>query len=192
MKQILLAILFLFIANLLFSQKSDFIVLKKRNGRTLKTYYPGAFISALTVTNFPINGYIKAIRNDSLIIQQEELHLVSAKEGMGTEVDTVRYTIGIDYHYIKEFNYQRSYTWGGKRGFLRVAVPKIMIIGGAGFVALELVNTAYRHEKLNDSKKLRALGIAAGVAVTGWLIEEAKKSAKKVGKKYNVFYVKAV
>jgi hypothetical protein len=191
MKQIVLIILTVFTASHVFAQQSDFIVLKKKNNRTLRTYYPGAFISAETYTGFPINGYIVAIRNDSIIWRQEELRLMQSKEGMGTEIDTFVYTIGIPYTNISQFNYGRNYSWGGKKGFVQVYVPKIMILGGVGFIVLELVNTAYRHEKLNDSKKLTSLAIAAGVALTGWLIEQSKERNKKVGKKYKVVYVKA-
>lgn len=191
MKQILLLILFAFLSNLVFPQQSDFIVLKKKNNRTLRTYYPGAFISAVTYSGFEINGYITAIRNDSLIIRQEEKRLMEAKNGMGTEVDTLIFTFGLEYTQIKQWNYTRNYTWGGKKGFIQVYVPKIMMIGGAGFVALELINTAYRGDSLDDPDRLRALGIAAGVAVVGWLIDKRKDRAKKVGKKYKVVYIKA-
>lgn len=189
MKQILLFISFLLVANLLFSQQSDFIVLKKKNNRTLRTYYPGAFISAVTVSEFPINGFIVAIRNDSLIIRQEERKLMQTDFGM--ELDTLVYTIAIDYRQIKQFNYTRAYSWGGRRGFVQVALPKIMLLGGAGFVVLESVNTIYRGESFNDDKKLVALGVAAGIAATGWMIERTKARNKKVGKKYKVVYVKA-
>lgn len=189
MKPTLLLILFFFSTNLLFSQQSDFIVLKKKNNRTLRTYYPGAFISAVTVSNFPINGYITAIRNDSLIIRQEERQLMPTD--FGSEVDTFVYTIAVDYRQIKQFNYTRAYTWGGRRGFVQVAVPKIMILGGAGFVVLETVNTIYRGESFDDDKKLIALGVAAGIAAAGWFIEHTKARNKKVGKKYKVVYIKA-
>jgi hypothetical protein len=191
MKQIVLFISCLFIVDLAFSQQSDFLVLKKRNNRTLKTYYPGAFISATTYTGFPINGYIIAIRNDSLIIRQEELKLMPSETGMGTEADTLIYTFGILYTNIKSFHYTRNYTWGGKKGFVQVALPKIMMLGGAGFIVVESVNTIYRKESFNDSKKLQALAIAAAIAGAGYLIEQSKERAKIVGKKYKVVYVKA-
>lgn len=191
MKPIILLISCVLIANLVYSQQSDFIVLKKKNNRTLRTYYPGAFISAETYAGFPINGFILAIRNDSIICRQEELQLMQAKEGMGTVVDTFRYTIGIPYDHIAKFNYTRNYTWGGKRGFAQVVLPKLMMIGGVGFVALELVNTAYRKESLNEGNKLQSMGIALGVAAAGWIISERKERNLKVGKKFKVVYVKA-
>jgi hypothetical protein len=58
MKQAVLLILLVSIAEVTLSQSSDFIVIKKHNNRTLMTYYPGAFISAITHNGFSINGFI--------------------------------------------------------------------------------------------------------------------------------------
>jgi hypothetical protein len=188
MKSCLLFILLLSFTQYTFSQQSDFIVLKKRNNRTVKTYYPGAFISASTYNGFNINGFIKDIRNDSLIILQEERRLMATD--FGSVVDTFSYTIGIDYREIERFNYTSQYTWGRKRGFTQIVLPKLMMIGGAGFIALELINTAYRNDSLTDSKKLLSLGIAAGVAAAGYTISRLQNRNNKAGKKYKVVYVK--
>lgn len=188
MKSILLFIGFLlFTGSVAWSQQSDYILLKKRNNRTLKTYYEGSFISAETYSGFPINGYIKAIRNDSILIRQEVMQLVPTN--FGTTLDTVAYMIGLDYRQIKIFNYQKKYTWNRKKGFVQVALPIMMEIGGLGFIVLELVNTAYRNDSLKDQKKLMSLGIAAGVAATGFLITKLHKSSNKAGGKYKVVYV---
>src|ERR1044072_208831 len=112
MKQTILFILLLAITQVTLSQTSDFVVLKKRNNRTLKTYYPGAFLSAHTYNGFFINGFIKEIRHDSLIILQQETRLVGTE--FGSAVDTVSYTLGVDYREIKTFHYT-GYTWGRKR-----------------------------------------------------------------------------
>lgn len=188
MKKTLLFILTLFITVLAFSQQSDYIVLKKRNNRTLKTYYPGAFISAETYSGFPINGFIKDIRNDSIILRQEETRLFATE--FGSVLDTLAYTLSVDYHQIKKFHYTSRYTWGRKKGFATVTLPVIMMIGGAGFVVLELANTAYRNDKLGDQKKMFSLGIATAVAATGFLIKELSKNNEKVGGKYKVVYVR--
>jgi hypothetical protein len=188
MKQTLLFILLLSITKVTLSQKSDFIVLKKRNNRTLKTYYPGEFISAVTYNGFPINGYIKDIRNDSVIILQQQRELVSA--GFGSELDTVSYVLGIDYHDIKAFHYTSQYTWGRKRGFAQISIPKLMMAGGAGFIILELVNTAYRNESINANNKLASLGIAAGIAAAGFAITRIQKHRDQAGINYKVLYIK--
>lgn len=188
MKQALLFILLVSLTEVTLSQTSDFIVLKKHNGRTLKTYYPGAFISALTYNGFSINGYIKDIRNDSVIILQQTRQLVGTE--FGTTLDTVAYTMGVDYHEIKTFHYTSQYTWGRKRGFAEVTIPRLMKLGGLGFLVLELVNTAYRKESISEDNKLVPLGIAAGIAATGFAISYFQNKADKAGGKYKVVYVK--
>jgi len=188
MKQILLFILLLSTANVALSQKSDFIVLKKRNNRTLKTYYPGEFISAVTYNGFPINGFIKDIRHDSVIILQQARQLQATE--FGTELDTASYILGVDYRDIKSFHYTSQYTWGRKRGFAEVTLPRLMMLGGTGFIVLELVNTAYRNESINANNKLASLGIAAGVAAVGLAITRFQKHSDKAGGKYKVLYIK--
>lgn len=184
----LLFICLLLFGGTAFAQQADFIVLKKKNNRTLKTYYAGSFISAVTYGGFTINGWIKDIRNDSIIIRQEELR--QFQQEFGLVLDTLVYTIVVDYREIKQWNYTKGYTWGGRKGFVQVAVPKILMIGGAGFMVLELVNTAYRKESLNEGNKLTSLAIAGGVALAGIGMEALQNRNKKAGKKYKVVYVK--
>jgi hypothetical protein len=188
MKQTILFILLLAITKVTFSQTSDFIVLKKRNNRTIKTYYPGAFISAHTYNGFAVNGFIKEIRNDSLIVLQQETRLVGTE--FGSAVDTASYTIGVDYHEIKTFHYTGDYSWGRKRGFAEISLPKLMKIGGIGFIVLELVNSTYRKESLSENNKVVPLAIAAGVAATGFAITYFQNKSDKAGGKYKVVYVK--
>jgi hypothetical protein len=188
MKQALLFILLVSIAEATLSQSSDFIVLKKRNNRTLKTYYPGEFISAVTYNGFAINGFIKDIRHDSIIILQHERRLIPTE--FGSTLDTVSYAFGIDYHNIKTFHFTSQYTWGRKRGFSSVTIPALMKLGGVGFLVLELVNTGYRKESITANNKLLPLGIAAGVAATGFAITYFQNKSDKAGGKYKVVYVK--
>jgi hypothetical protein len=188
MKQALLFILLISLAEVTLSQTSDFIVLKKRNNRTLKTYSSGAFISAITYNGFAINGFIKEIRHDSIILLQQERKLVPTD--FGATLDTVSYTIGIDYHNIKTFHFTSQYTWGRKRGFAEITIPRLMKVGGIGFLILELVNTGYRKESISANNKILSLGIAAGVAATGFAITYFQNRSDKAGGKYKVVYVK--
>ncbi|WP_315819036.1 hypothetical protein [Paraflavitalea speifideaquila] len=190
MKTTVLLITVLFSSLLSYTQQSDFIVLKKWNNRTIKTFYPGAFISAQTHQGYNINGFITDIRNDSLFIRQEETRLRGTE--FGTELDTVRFAIGIDYREISRFNYSGKYQWGGrKKGFAQIVVPKIMMVAGVGYIILETVNTIYRKESFNDDGKLVTLGVAAAVAVAGYLWEHTRAKRDKAGGKYKVVYIKA-
>lgn len=188
MKTTVLLITVLFGSLLSFSQQSDFIVLKKRNNRTIKTFYNGSFISAETHNGFRINGFISDIRNDSVFIRQEETRLQGTE--FGSQLDTIKFSIGIDYREIKRFNYTKNFKWGGKKGFVEVALPKIMMIAGAGYILLETVNTIYRKESFNDDGKLLTLGVAAGVAVAGYMWEHIRDKNNKAGGKYKVVYVR--
>jgi hypothetical protein len=188
MKQAVLLILLVSIAEVTLSQSSDFIVIKKHNNRTLKTYYPGAFISAVTHNGFSINGFIKDIRHDSIIILQQQRQLQATD--FGTTLDTMSYTLGIDYREIKKFQFTSQYTWGRKRGFTSVTIPALMKLGGVGFLVLELVNTGYRKESITANNKILPLGIAAGVAAAGFAITYFQNRSDKAGGKYKVVYVK--
>ncbi|MDF2191006.1 hypothetical protein [Paraflavitalea sp. CAU 1676] len=189
MKTFILLITILVSTFSLFSQQSDFLVLKKRNNRTIKTYYTGAFISGETHNGFRINGFITDIRNDSVFFRQEERQQVGTD--FGTTLDTVVYHLGIDYREIKRYNYSDKYVWGGKKGFVQVALPKIMMIGGVGYIILESVNTIYRKESFSDDGKLLGMGIAAGIAVAGYLMQHYQDRNRDAGRRYKVVYVKA-
>ena len=64
-----------------------------------------------------------------------------------------------------------------------------MIIGGTGFIALELINTLYRKESLSEDDKLAAMAIAAGVAATGLLWKAIQNRTTGPKAKYKVIYV---
>lgn len=172
------------------AQQSDYIIIKKQNNKTIKTYFEGSFISAFTYDGFHINGFITAIRNDSIILKQHETRLVGAD--FGSKIDTLVYTIGVYYGQIKKFEFSGNDIAGRKKGFLSITGPRLLIIGGIGFIGLELVNTAYRRESLTENNKLTSLGIAAGVAASGFLWNYINKSRNKVGGKYKIVYVKAI
>jgi len=188
MKRTLLVSLFSLISAVLLAQQSDFIVLKKRNNRTIKTYGPGSYLSAFTYDGFLVSGYIKIIRNDSIIVKQEETRLVPTQ--FGSKIDTIAYTIAIPYQLIRQFNYKNNYENGHKKGFAVITLPRLMMIGGAGYVILELVNTAYRKESLNENNKLPSLTVAAGIAATGFLWQKLKNRSEEAGGKYKVVYMK--
>ena len=168
-------------------QPSDYIVLKKRNNRTLKTYFPGTFISAVTYTGFNLSGIIKQIKNDSVFIEQREVRQVPTQFGVPA-LDTIIHTIRLHYQEIRAFYYAGSGS-GRKRSYGGGLLKSIMMIGGTGFIVLELVNTAYRGESLSDGNKLTVLGIAAAVAATGFLWQHLQNRKTNAVKKYKVVYV---
>lgn len=188
MHRLLLPTLLLAFAFTAFAQPSDYIVLKKKNNRTLKTYFPGTFISAATYTGFTLNGIIQQIKNDSVFILQQEVRQVPTQFGVPV-LDTIEYTIRLHYEEIRAFSYAvtrpgRSYR---RKGGL---IQNLMIIGGTGFIVLELVNSLYRKESLSEDNKLAAMAIAAGVVATGLLWKAIQSRSTGPKAKYKVIYVK--
>lgn len=191
MLRLILPILLISFSLMAFAQPSDYIVIKKRNNRTLKTYFPGIFISAVTYTGFTLSGIIKQIKNDSVFIEQQEVRQVPTQFGVPA-LDTIVYTIRLHYEEIRAFYYTSNKASSGsgmKRSFVGGKLPRIMLLGGAGFIVLELINTAYRNESLSDGNKLTVLAIAAAVAATGFLWQHLQNRSTDAGTKYKVVYV---
>ena len=186
----ILPLLLITISTAAFTQPSDYIVLKKKNNRTLKTYFPGTFISATTFTGFNLNGIIKQIKNDSVFIEQQEVRQVPTQFGVPA-LDTIVYTIRLHYQEIRAFFYTSISPRSGigRKKSSGALLQNIMIAGGLGFIGLELVNTLYRGESLSDDNKLTLFAIAAGVAVTGFVWKQLEKRSTRAGTKYKVFYV---
>lgn len=172
------------------AQPSDFIVLKKKNNRTLKTYFPGSFISAANYSGFNLNGIIKHIRNDSVFIEQQVVRQVGTQFGVPA-LDTVVYTIGLHYQEIMVFYYtsDKASDGVGKRKRSGRMLQSLMIAGGVGFIIIEFVNTLYRGDSFSEGNTLTVMAIAAGVAATGFLWKHLQKRDTKSGKKYKVVYV---
>jgi hypothetical protein len=173
------------------AQPSDYIVLKKKNNRTLKTYFPGTFISAVTYTGFNLNGVIKQIKNDSLFIEQQEVRQAPTQFGVPA-LDTIVHTLRLHYQEIHAFFYTSNRVSSGlgtKQSYGGNLLQRILIIGGTGFIVLELVNTLYRGESLSDDNKLTVLAIAAGIAATGFLWKQLQNKNSRSGTKYKVIYV---
>lgn len=165
--------------------------IKEKNNRSLKTYFPGTFISAVTDTGFNLTGTIRQIKNDSVFIEQQEVRQVPTQFGVPA-LDTIVHTIRLHYTEIRMFYYSNNKSGSGsgrKRSYGGGLIRNIMIVGGTGFIVLELVNTIYRGESLSDGNKLTVLAIAAGVAATGILWKQLENRSNSAGSKYKVVYV---
>lgn len=189
MKPSILIFFLLSITCAAFSQESDFIILKKKNNRTVKTYAPGSFMAARMNNGFEIHGYITIIRNDSVYLRQQEIKLFGTE--FGSALDTLYYGVGFDYRQILHYYLKDGDQYGRPTGFSQITVQKLMVAGGVGFILLETFNTIYRKESFSDNNRLISMGIAAGVAAAGYFWQKAKDKKDKGQNKLNVVYVKA-
>jgi hypothetical protein len=179
MGKALLLILLLSATVKTFSQASDFITVKKRNNRTIKTFFPGVHISFETYDKRYANGLITAIRNDSVFVKEWDIRPMLNSLGIPV-TDTLGEYLG-GYHYKEIAKCDVS-----DRMRLQQLTPgRILIIGGTGYALLNVFNGAYLHESITSSKNLKSLGIAAGAVGAGILANYLARH----GRKYHVEYV---
>ena len=183
MRVIILISVLLTLSTISYSQASDFITVKKRNNRIIKTYFPGSFISCQTVYGYYVAGTVHAVRNDSVLIQQFEVRSVPNMWGVSS-VDTVgSYLVSIVYKDIEKV------VTGKRESFGFVKNGTILMIGGLGYAALNLVNGSYLNQSITSPENMKSLAIAFGVAGTGLLINRLRKYNNRNGKRYRIEYV---
>jgi hypothetical protein len=183
MKLKLLIILTLFSFSIQ-AQVSDFITVKKRNNRTLKTFFPGSSISFETVYGNFISGIVESIRHDSLFVKMYDIRTVPTQFGV-TRVDTFgSYNLGYHYKDIAKVDI------GKKESFVFIKNGTIFMIGGLGYALLNVVNGKYLNESITSDENLNSLGIALGVAGAGFIMNRIYRHNQKNGRKYNIIYVR--
>ncbi|MEO5996219.1 MAG: hypothetical protein ABIN89_05805 [Chitinophagaceae bacterium] len=167
-----------------FSQVSDFIKVKKRNNRTLKTFFPGSLISCQTVYGNYIGGIVTAIHSDSVFVKEFDIRSVPNQWGVSS-VDTLgSYIVGFHYKDIQTVEFQKRESFGFVKN------GSMLMIGGIGYAALNLVNGKYLKQPITDRENLKSLGISLGVAGIGFLLNQLNKMNNRNGKKYIVEYVR--
>jgi hypothetical protein len=167
-----------------FSQMSDFISLKRTNNRHVASYFKGSRIELQHVNGQVITGPIEDVRNDSVFVRQ--WHIVSYITQLGTsKVDTLGSMVyGFHYQEIFRIFHDKRQSWGFVRN------GSIFMIGGVGYIVLNVLNGWYRKEPIGDADNLKSLAIAGGVAGGGFLLNRLHRYREKNGKKYKIQYIK--
>ncbi|WP_153797595.1 hypothetical protein [Foetidibacter luteolus] len=181
MQKPLLLSFFILLFSTVYAQE-DFVILKKKN-KTIKNYMSGSYIE-FQLNNYQwMGGYIKAIRNDSLLIQ------MMAVRKLGT----------IWGNYVEDTSWMNVFPVHINE---IIAVPKqsqsaeiftngtLLQVGSAGYMALNIINGLSKNEEVFSGNNLRNLGIAAGVFGIGTLLHLTHPSVWKLGKKYRLQYIK--
>ena len=180
MGKVLLLILFIASSVKTFSQASDFITVKKKNNRTIKTFFPGVHISFQTYDKRQANGLITAIRNDSVFVKEWDIRPLFNSLGIPITDTVGAYMSGFHYKEIEKVDVS------DKMKLQQLTPGRILIIGGTGYAILNVINGAYLHESITSSKNLKSLGIAGSAVGAGILTNYLLKK----GKKYHIEYVR--
>ncbi len=162
---------------------SDYITLKKPNGRHVAVYFVGTKINFIRAGGQEIEGIVEAVRNDSVFVRQWNIQTYMTQFGT-TRVDTFGYFIHkMDYREIYRINTDKKESWRFVKN------GSIFMIGGAGYALLNVINGAYLDQPLSDPRNLTSLGIALGVAGGGFILNRIYRKKERTGKKYVIGYV---
>ena len=167
MLRIPLLIIFIFISSISFSQISDFIVVKKKNGRTIGNFMAGKAIVFKTTFGDYIDGQIEAIRNDSIFVITYNIRTVPTNLGV-TMLDTVsRSVFATNYRNISRIKIHQSSGHG--QGLL----GSVLMLGGSGYILLNVINSAGHSEPVTEKRNLRNISYAAGAIVLGYVVSKS-------------------
>lgn len=167
-----------------YAQVSDMITVRKKNGQTIKSFVAGSPIVFETTYGTFVDGVIKDLRNDSLFVPYYDIRTYVTNFG-GRATDTFGvYMIGVHYSEILRIKVFQRYR------LIRGNIGALSMIGGGGYAALNIINSLYLKESITESKNLRRLGIASGIAVSGFLIQKFFPVNRFSRKRHQIRYVK--
>ena len=184
MKQLLLSFLFSLLLFTSFAQGHDYISVRKKNGRVLKNFYAGSDILLQTKEGQYLQGPIKSIRNDSVFITLYDIRYFPTIYG-GYLKDTVSVmVVGIAH---KEISRIRLST---KQSFVNKRAGPLLVIAGAGYFTLNLLNGISYGLPITDSKNLQRVGIAGGLFGLGYLFQKLFSFDGFSNPKHRIEYIK--
>lgn len=178
-----LILLFLLLSSFAcFSQ--DMISVRKKNGITLKTFVAGSPIQFETKDGRFVEGPIKAIRNDSVFVTFYDIRTVITNLGVYMRDTMATYVIGVHYNEIQRIKLYRH------RQFFPQLAGTLLQIGGAGYIALNVLNGAYLNQSITDRKNVKSLSMAAGAFGLGFLLHKLFNGNAFSSKKSKIVYLK--
>ena len=183
MKPLLLLLFsFLFLRDIS-AQSLDYIAIRKKNGRTIKNFYAGSRILFQTNDGSYFEGPIGAIRNDSLFVILYDIRAFPTTFGTYIRDTVSAQTARIHYKEIKKVQLSDKTT------FFQRTIGPAMMIGGAAYIVLNVVNGAILNESVSDPDNVRKLGIAAGVFAIGFFLNKLFSSDGFSKSKHRIVYV---
>lgn len=179
----LLFIFLLLLVQTVQAQSLDYISVRKPNGRVVKNFYAGSHLLLQLTDGSYLEGPVQAVRNDSVFITLYDIRYLRTTFG-----SIIRDTVSTS---IASFSYKevsRIYL-DERKGFFRRMAGPLLIIGGAGYLTLNVLNGAFYDLPITDAKNLRRLGTAVGAVGLGILFQKLFASDGFTKKKHQITYV---
>lgn len=182
MRSALLFLMSVLFSAVSFAQVSDFISVKKRNNITVQSFFPRTYISCKLIFGNNINGVVHAIKNDSVFVKQYDVQSLPNQWGTYS-VDTLgSHIIAMHYKDIETVLFKKSESFG------YIKDGTILMVGGIGYAALNVINGKYLKESITGPKNRKSLGIALGVAGLGYLMHTLHARSNRFNKRYHIVY----
>jgi hypothetical protein len=162
----------------------DIMLLRKRK-KTVQKYYAGSNILFYTKEGQAISGNIDCIKNDSIFLTQQTVRRFQTAEG-GIRFDTSQ-----KYKLMFSLANIGSFPSGKQRGKNLLTDGTLLMLGGAGYLVLNLVNTTRQGEPPFGEDNLPKVLASAGAMVVGFLLKRAWPAKSTIGKKYEIQVLKS-
>ena len=167
------------LCNLATLAQNDVLLLQKK-GKTKRSFFTGKYISLETKQGNYADGIITAIQKDTVYIRHFDIQQTATDYG-GMYFDTVfRYTTAIHYHDIGALINPTDKVANRKRN------GTILMIAGAGVMALGAINGAYRGDPPRDWYEPAGYITAGSMIALGYLWSKSGKPRTPIGKKYTI------
>jgi hypothetical protein len=183
MHRLLFFIILVCCGHLAVAQVPDMLSVRRKNGRSIKTFYAGSSISFLTITGTPVQGSIVTLRKDSIYLHTYATRVVPTYLGV-TVVDTFA-------RRIERIHYRdigRIEVFSRKRGIYG-RLGTYAAVGGGGYIFLNVFNGLTQKENITDKDNLRSLTAPAVVAVSGILASKLFKEVTFTKKRHRIVYI---
>ncbi|GAA4755444.1 hypothetical protein [Flavisolibacter ginsenosidimutans] len=179
----LLLLSFVLLGQTSFSQSLDYISVRKKNGRVVKNFYAGSDIILQTTDYAYLQGPVKTVCNDSIFIILYDVRLIPTNYG-GFIRDTISTTIlGLHYQEIKRIYLNK------RKSFVQRNGPGLLMLGGGGYFALNALNGVFYNQSVPTGKRIKNLGISAGVFGLGYLLQKFFRADGFTTTKQKIMYV---
>lgn len=140
---------------------------------------PGSVILFQFSSKQWIQGIIKNIRNDSLLLEQIDVRQVPNQFGFPT-IDTAK--LGLLKLHVNEIYGMPKRNYGSDI----FTNGTLLQLGSGAFIFLNLTNSLIKGDEVFSSVNLTRLGIAGAVFVTGTLLHISHKTYIILGKRYTM------
>ncbi len=177
MKSLLTVLLIIFCIKQGLAQ-SDLLVLKQRN-QTIQSWVPGSILNFQFSSKQWIQGIIKNIHNDSVLMEQIVLVQVANQFGFPT-IDTAKMGL-MKFHVNEIYGMPKRNSSSGI-----ISNGTLLTLGSAAYILLNITNSLIQNEQVFSSQNLTRLGIASGVFLIGAILSASHKTYITLGKKYTM------